>query len=470
MPSFVYSSVTIEQLDDIDGYAPFVRQAGTPRPPIPVAQLHSRMSAKPTLVELVKQQQPSPQQPPSSCSNQVLPAPTRDELVNADEPLSGRLARRLRWSPASDLTRDSLALSFFATVLLFTALCVDQFALTEVSLHTFAAPSTAWNPSGASVVNTLGAFTFCRAGSWLSNGEAEALVYTFTPDHHCSRIGGECTADGWSLGSMLGSSSSASCGLFDLFRAYLLIAFFCSVAAVGLGVAYVRWRKFSPVFAGAVVVIMAAVTLTTLIAGCVIQSMLPSTAAHSHSFWLLIAAILLSSPCPALFTCSEYKRLYGTPATPPDTIHSGVPPVRLTEGEEGLDEKWHRQRYELSCSHVYTLDDDHGALLAIEEGAQQPAATAAPPAITPAPDLSLRARRMSVAFIASKARVSTVDDEVLEDGEAEVSLSRIDMRQAEWDEEADEAEMENVELVAPERAGKRHKQGGDEQKTQDASD
>ena len=182
----------------------------------------------------------------------------------------------------------------------------------------------------------------------------------------------------------------------------------------------------------------------------------------------LIAAIVLSSPCPALFSYSEYKRLYGTPATPPDAIHSGVPPVRLTEGEEGLDEKWHRQRYELSCSHVYTLDDDQGALLAIEEGAQQPAATAVPPAITPAPDTSLRARRQSVAFVASGARVGTVEGGVLEDGEAEVSVSRIDMAQAEWDEEADEAEMESVELVAPERAGKRQKVAGEE-KTRELS-
>ena len=453
MPSFVYSSVTVEQLDDIDGYAPSVRPVGGGRSTqFPVAQLHSRMCNKPTLIELVKQQ-PQPHQQPTTNSNVIVDPPAHADSINAELPPPSFFSRqKLRWSPSPNLTRDALALSFFVSVLLFCSLCLDQFALTQVALDTFSSQPSITNPSNAPTSNTLGAFTFCRAGTWTHTGNVNAMLYTFVPDQHCSRVGSECEADGWSLGLMLGRSDSVSCGLFDVFRACLLIAFFSSVAAGGLGVVYLRRPTLSPVLGVVVVLVMVAVTIATLIAGCVLQSMLPSSATHSHSFWLVIAALLLSVPCSVLFAYSEYKRLYRSSASPSEAIHSDVPPVRLTEGDDDVDERWERQRHEVSQS-TYTLDDDHGALLAIERAVQQPTAATANneqkemPANVNVTNSSLRGRRMSVALIASQARGEErtgADQVVAEDGEVEVSVSRIDMQQAEWDEEAEEAMMEGA--------------------------
>ena len=454
MPSFVYSAATIEQLDDVEGYAPSVQPVGANRAvPVLIAQLHSKMSHKPTLVELVKQQHRPSRQQSVTPSSLIVKAPAHKESVNAELSLPNVLRRTLRWSPSPSHTRDSLALSFFVSVLLFCSLCVDQFAITQVALD--ASSQLVANPSSAPTANTLGAFTFCRAGTWTSTNEADATLYTFVPDHHCSRIGGECEADGWSLGLMLGRSDSVSCGLFELFRAYLLIAFFCSVSAVGMGVVYVRRPRLSPVFAVVVVFVMLAVTIATLISGCVLQSILPSSATHSHSFWLAIAALLLSVPSSALFTHSEYKRLYRSSTSPPDAIHSNVPPVRLTEGDDDVDERWERQRHEVSQS-TYTLDDDHGALLAIEEAAQQPTNSGdqkeSTPHIASTPTSALYSRRKTVTFITSKEAVRGEPTDSGEDGgEREVSVSRIDMQQAEWDEEAEEARMEEGDTAMRQR-------------------
>ena len=446
MPSFVYSTVTIEQLDDVDAYTPSILPIGPQRPAqCTLAQLNGRLSQKSTLVELIKQQQQ-----PANRSSLTLNVPAHEETVNAGALPRRSWRQKLRWSPSSSLSRDSLALSFFVGLLLFCCLCVDQFALTQVALDTSSSQPGIVNVSNAPITNALGAFTFCRAGSWTSSTAEGANVYTFVPDHHCSRIGGTCEADGWSLSLMLGRSDTVSCGLFDVFRAYLLIAFFCSAGAVGLGALYLR--QPSPAFGVAVVIVMLAVTVTTLVAGCVVHSILPSSATHSHSFWLLIAALLLSLPCSVLFVHSEHTRLYPRTASSSDAIHSDVPPVRLTESDDAGDESWERRRHEVSQS-MYTLDDDdHGALLAIQEAAQQPSAATdhkeQHPTVTATAGSSLWARRRTVASIASKAGPDGERVEALEgatqDGEAEVSVGRIDMQQAQWDEEADEARMEDA--------------------------
>ena len=464
MPSFLYSSVTIEQLDEIDGYAPSVQPA--------------TRSTQLTLVELVKQRQPQPRQQPTARSNLPLDKAAHDQTVNAEVPLPRLLQRRYHWSPSPGLTHDSLAMSFFVSVLLLCSLCVDQFAITHVALESSDSPHSIDNPSGAPTSNTLGAFTFCRAGSWTSTNEADATSYTFAPGYQCSRIGSGCEADGWSLASMLGRSESVSCGLFDVFRAYLLIAFFTSVGAAWLGVLYVR-RRPSPPLCVAVVFLMVAVTVTTLIAACVIESMLPASARHTHSFWLLIAALLVSVPCSALFAHSEHKRLYPTFASPPDAIHSGVPPVRLTEDDDGWDGSSGRREYEVSQA-TYTLDDDHGALLAIEDAAQQPplhicehkeAALNHPTATSSS---SLHGRRASIAFIAATAgggMADVVESLAVEEGEteAEVSVSRIDMQQAEWDDEAEEARMEGIDPIVRQRSERLRQADECEQKTQETS-
>ena len=465
MPSFIYSTCTLEQLDDVDGYAPSVHPTRAVRPAETATVLRSSTShSKPSLIELVKQQ-------PTVLSNRTVVLPTAspvEELSNDSSNKSWR--RRLRWSQASNVVRDSIALSFIVSVLLFCSLCVDQFATTHVALHSPLSLTTIVNPSSLSTANTLGAFTFCRSGSftYAQNPDNDAATFTFVPDHHCSHIGSSCTADGWSLSALLGrAADDVTCSQFDVFRAYLVIAFFCSIGALVLGAAYVRGRLSSS-FAVAVVFAMLTVTVTTLIASCVFHSMLPSSATYSHSFYLVISALVFSLPSSALFAYSEFKRLYGSSATPSDAIRSDVPPVRLTEGDDDLDEKWEQQRHETSQStFTYTLDDDHGALLAIEEGAPQPTTTPAKPdntvnnkpastTITPPPPCTpSRSRRKSVAFTTTDSaaavggsqqhvRASALVD-VLEDGEAELSVSRIEMRQAEWDEEEEEARMEGAE-------------------------